>query len=357
MTETDRHLLFVGSYAAAEHPGIYAFALDRATGALTPCGAFAGVTNPSFLALHPGGQILYAASETSAGDGTPGCVAALRIDQAPLALDLIGTQRSGGDWPCHLAVDRSGRWLLASNYGSGTVGVLPILPDGALGPLSDLARHEGRSADAERQEGPHTHCAAFTPDGMLVVVADLGIDQLVVYQFDPAGGKLGTHGYTLAPRGAGPRHLAFHPGGRTLYVANELANTVSVFSYDAALGQLHEHQIVSTLPPDTPDSQVADIHLDEAGRRLYVSNRGHNSLAVFDVVAGGRLTLAGIAPCGGDWPRSFALVPGGAFVVVANQKSGEVAVLPLAEGPEPVGSPVARAPVAQAACVLLVGPG
>jgi 6-phosphogluconolactonase len=353
---TQHHLLLVGSYAAANAPGIYAFSLDSASGALTQQGAFAGVANPSFLALHPDGATLYAASETSAGDGAPGGVVALRLTRNPVALAPLGVQRTGGDWPCHLRVTPDARLLLAANYGSGTVGALPILPGGALAPLSDLAQHVGRSVHAARQEGPHAHATIIAPDGRYAIAADLGIDALVVYRLGAEGGKLAPHGQALARRGAGPRHMVFHPRGHLLYVANELDNTVSVFAYDAATGELRERQHVTTLPEGAPHSQVADIHIDEGARRLYVSNRGHNSLAVFAVAPDGGLDPLAIAPCGGDWPRNFALIPGGRFVVVANQNSGDLAVLPILADPTALGAPVARAAVPGAACVIVAGP-
>lgn len=355
MSTLKPHLLFVGSYASAEQPGIHAFWLDPATGALTPAGAFAGVASPSFLALHPNGQSVLAASETSAGDGAPGGVAALHFERAPLALTPLGWQRSGGDWPCHICISPDGGWSLVANYGSGSVGVLPILPDGALGPLRDLVRHEGRSADDERQAGPHAHATIIDHESRFVIVADLGLDQLVTYQLDQATGLLTAHDRTLTRRGAGPRHMAFHPGERTLYVANELDSTVSAYAFDPREGHLHELQTITTLPPGAPPNQVADIHVDAAGRRIYVSNRGHNSLAVFAIDAQGLLSPITIAPCGGAWPRGFALTPDGAFALVANEHSDELVVLPLRDGPEPVGEPVARASVPTAACVIIGG--
>ncbi len=349
------YLLLAGSYAAADQPGIHAFRLDAATGALTPLATFAGVANPSFLTLSADGQTLYATSETSAGDGAPGGVAALRLARAPLALTPLGQQRAGGDWPCHVRLSPDGRMALAANYGSGSVGALPVLPDGSLAPLSDLAQHEGRSAHPERQEGPHAHSTIFTPDGRYAIAADLGIDQLVVYRLEPAAGKLVHHGHALARRGAGPRHMVFHPRGHLLYVANELDSTVSAFSYAPDSGELRELQSLSTVPPGAPHNQVADIQLDEAGRRLYVSNRGHNSLAVYELDGQGQLRLLAVASCGGDWPRNFALVPGGRFAVVANQNSGELVVLPLGADAEPVGAPVARAAMPEVSCVIVAG--
>jgi 6-phosphogluconolactonase len=350
--------LLVGSYAPADQPGIYAFRFDDATGALTAYGSFAGVANPSFLAVHPNRRWLYAVGETSQqDDGARGSVWALRFEHTPWSMQPINQRPSGGDGPCHLLLDSAGKWLLASNYGSGSVGVLPVLADGSLGEMTDLVQHHGASAHPERQAGPHAHSAALSPDERFVIVADLGIDQLLVYLFDHAAGKLGTHTHTSTRPGAGPRHMAFHPSGQYLYVANELDSTVTMYGYDATVGALHERQTLDTLPPGAPESAVADIHISTSGQRLYVSNRGHDSLAVFDVGTQGRLTPVAFPSCGGASPRNFALAPGGRFVLAANQHSGDLSVLPLLAGSEAVGTVVARADVAKASYVGFVGAG
>lgn len=351
----ESYLVVVGSYAEADKPGIYAFAFDAAAGTLTPRGSYAGVVNPSFVIVHPDGQWLYAVSETDARGGAPGSVWALRMDREPWSLAPINQQISGGDWPCHLELDPSGRWLLVSNYGSGTVGVLPIREDGSLGALADLIRHHGSGPNAARQEGPHAHSAAFTPDGRFAIVADLGLDQLLLYALDQSTGKLGARGHADAPPGAGPRHIAFDASGKRMYVANEMGSSVVVYDYDSSSGAPRELQIVGTLPEGAPHNDVADIHLAPDGARLYVSNRGHDSIAVFDVGADGLLARVATPSCGGTWPRNFAVAPGGWFLLVANQHSGEVSVLPALDGPEALGAPVERAAVPGASCVKFVG--
>ena len=352
---TAPYLLYAGSYAGADQPGIYAFTFDAASGALEARGAWGGVANPSFLVVHPDGRRLYAVGETSqAQDGAPGAVWALgRPTEADPLTPLI-QQPSGGDWPCHLAFDASGRWLVVSNYGSGTVEVLPLLADGTLGAPTDRQAHAGHGPNPERQTGPHAHSTTFTPDGRFAIVADLGLDALVVYEFDPATGRLHAHATCQTRPGAGPRHLAFHPAGTPLYVANELANTVAVYAYDAAQGGLSEQQVVPTVPPGAPENTVADIHIDPAGERLYVSNRGHDSIAVFAVGAGGQLAPVAMPPCGGRWPRNFAIAPGGRFLLVANQNSGTLDVLPVRDGTDALGPPVASAPVPGVSCVQFV---
>lgn len=352
MTEARSQIVFTGGYAAADQPGVRAFRYDPAAGTLSPLAEHDGIAAPSFLAAHPSGRWLYAVSETGLGShGSAGHVHALAVGRAGAGVSLrpINHQPSGGDWPCHLQLDPAGRWLMVTNYGTGSASLLPIGGDGSLGPAASRVQHSGQGARPDRQEGPHAHSSIFTPDGGYVIVADLGIDALVMYRL--AGGRLEAAGQTRTAPGAGPRHLAFHPNGRVLYAANELNGTLT--AYDYAAGRLTERQTLSTLPADPPENLVADLHLSAGGDRVYVSNRGHNSLAVFAADAHGALQRLALAPCGGDWPRNFALAPDGRFVLVANQRSSEVVSLPLrsSAGAE-VGAPAGRAAVPDASCVV-----
>lgn len=339
------HLLLASGYADAGEPGIKGFYLLE-SGALVPAGALSGVQSPSFLAAHPQGAI-YVTSETD-----DGAVAARRLRPHPGQADDLGMQPSGGAWPCHLAFDPGGQWLAVANYGSGSARLYPRLPDGSLGAPGPLAQHRGSGPNADRQEGPHAHATIFSPDGRYAIVADLGIDQLVIYTH--AAGALIPHGAGVIHPGAGPRHMAWHPGGTTLYVANELDSTVSVLRFDPQSGILEEQAHLSTLPADAPESYVADIHLDAAAERLYVSNRGHNSIAIFHVAPDGSLSPLAIRSCGGVWPRNFALSPDGRHMVVANQHSNQLAILPILAGPEALGEPVAHADLKGAACAIFV---
>lgn len=346
--------VLVGSYASPEETGLYAFALN---GGINPQAAWTGLRNPSFVAVHPRGPYVYVVSETGlANDGVAGTVHAFRIDRpgGMWNLSALNHQPSSGDHPCHLAMDRDGRWLAASNYGSGSVSVLPIRPDGSLADATAVVHHSGDGPNRERQEGPHTHASVFSPDGRSLIVADLGIDQLIVYEFDPGTGSLTPRLTVEAAPGAGPRHLAFHPDGVHLFVVNELDSTLVLLRWEGSDRQLHRRQTVSTLSGDTRHNTAADIHVSPSGRHVYVSNRGHDSLAVyeFDEVRG--LTLTAVRPCGGTVPRGFGLVPDGGEVIVANQGSGELVVLPLIDGGADVGDPLARMPVRQASCVAFL---
>ncbi len=348
--------ILIGSYGSDTAPALRLAGFNPATGALTPSDELGGIVNPSFVALHPTAPWFYAVSETGvASQDGPGHVWAGRLESAAgdARLSALNRQPSGGDWPCHLAIDPGGRWLFVANYGSGNMSVLPILSDGALGQRGAHVQHQGAGQDLERQEGPHAHSTTLAPDGF-VIVADLGIDALVVYAFDPVTGRLTAHEPVRARPGAGPRHMVFHPSGQRAYVANELDRTLSVYAYGA--GRFDEIQVEPTVPPGVGEGLVADIHLSPDATRLYVSNRGHNSLAVFDVAGDGAVTPLGHAHCGGDWPRNFAVAPDGRFVLVANQHSGDVSVLPVLQGTPWLGAPVARLDMPQAACVAFLPP-
>lgn len=355
MPSLSTSLIFTSGYAKADQPGIHAFVFDEDNGTLTLHGSFTGITNPSFIAIHPNQRWLYAVSETGKNsDGKFGEVWALRFESEPFAMKAISHQTTRGDWPCHLRIDATGKWIIATNYGTGDSAVYPVLEDGSLGEMTDFVQHQGSGPNKQRQEGPHAHSSIFTPDNRFVIIADLGIDQLVIYKFDSVTGKLSLHTSVNTTPAAGPRHLAFHPNKKWLYAANELNSTVTLYDYDSANGTLLEKQNISSIPSDSPENIVADIHISTSGKRLYVSNRGHNSIAVYDVGADGDLTLVSIPSCGGNWPRNFALSPSEKFALVANQYSNEVCALPIPEGTEALGAPVARATVTGASCIQFV---
>jgi 6-phosphogluconolactonase len=359
--ESGKVRVYVGTYTSGESKGIYRLQLDLATGALTPEGEPAAAVNPSFLALHPGGRFLYAVNETgeSRADKSGG-VSAFSIDPATGGLALLNQQPSGGPAPCHLWVDKEGRFLLVANYWDGSVSVLPIGTDGRLGAATARVQHQGKGVNAERQEGPHAHSVVLDPANRFAFVADLGIDKLNVYRFDAAKGTLTPHqppAAVLAP-GAGPRHFTFHPDGRRAFVINELLSTVTAFDYDAEKGILTERQTITTLPEGFAGASItAEVVVHPNGKLLYGSNRGHDSLAVFTIdPATGKLAPAGHHPTLGKWPRNFAIDPTGAYLLVANQNSDSVAVFRIDRERgrlEPVGQPV-RVP--RPVCLRMVGP-
>jgi len=352
MAQNNQEIFFAGGYSTADQPGIQALAFDSTSGAITQVGTFSGINSPSFLLVHPNGQWLYAVSETGVGShGQQGSVWALKYQVEPFSVTALNHQSSGGDWPCHLQLDKTGKWLFTANYGSGNASVYPVLEDGSLGPASDFVQHTGSGPNPARQEGPHAHSVTLTPDNKFALVADLGLDQVVIYAFDSQTGKLTRAGEIQTQPGAGPRHLTFHPSGRVLYVANEVDNTVNAYTYDDTTSAFTFKQTLSTLPANAPASTVADIHLNADATRLYVSNRGYDSLAVYEVDKEGFLTRLAIPSCGGKVPRNFAIAPNGRFILVANQESDAVVVLPLLLGAEEIGPAVAKADVHKASSI------
>jgi 6-phosphogluconolactonase len=302
--------------------GIYRFFFNCETGAISPVTLAVKVCNPSFLAHHPSGKFLYAVNESEEFLGQPGGgVSAFSVDLKSGALALLNRQPTGGDIPCHLAMDATGRVLVAANYGSGSVSVFPILPDGRVGIRSDLHQHTGSGPNASRQKGPHTHSVTFSPDNRFVLVNDLGIDQIVVYRLDLEKARLVLNQPAHLAPGAGPRHFCFSPDGRQGYSINELDNTVTRLDWDAQNGALTARESVSTLPPDFKNySKASEIALHPNGNFLYASNRGYDSIAVYRRhPATGHLSLIEHVPTGGSEPRSFGISPNGRWLIASNQ--------------------------------------
>lgn len=326
----DRFLRFyVGTYTRDGSEGIYRARMNAETGELVLDGSNSDVVNPSFLALAPNGRFLYAVNEIGDYEGrSSGSVTAFAVDPTSGGLEKLNAQPSMGAAPAHLVVDRSGRFVLTANYTGGNVSVLPIREDGSLDPTSDVKQHEGSGPNSSRQSAPHAHSVNLDPENRFALVADLGIDKVMVYRFDAEAGTL-----TPAPQpsaslrpGAGPRHLAFHPNGRLVYVINELDSTITAFDYDPDEGALLEIQTFSTLPDGFEDrSSCADIHVSPDGRFVYGSNRGHDSIVVYEIAPdSGSLVLIQHQSTLGSTPRNFTIDPTGRFLLAANQESRSV---------------------------------
>lgn len=321
--------VYVGAYTEPSYDGraegISVFRFDDETGTLTPAQTIAGVPNPSFLALDAAEGHLYAVNELPEGG-----VSAFARDPETGTLTALNRQLSHGADPCYLSLDPSGRFLLVANYSGGTVAVLPIAVEGAVEEASCVIHHQGSSVSAARQEMPHPHMVAPTSDGRLVVVSDLGIDQLVLYRLNAESGQLVPNepgaAFVRANPGAGPRHFAFSPDGRFLYAINELDSTLTVFAYDGEEGELTTLQTVSTLPAGfTGENDCAHVAVSTDGRFVYGSNRGHDSIAIWRVDGeSGMVSLVRHEPTGGKTPRNFALAPGGKWLLAANQDTHSI---------------------------------
>ncbi len=330
-SQPDDVLLYVGTYTeGTKSDGIYLLRMDRRSGKLRQVASVNAGANPSFLTIHPNGRFLYAVNEVETLNGRPtGAVSAFGIAPRTGALTRRNEQPSEGGAPCFVSVDRSGRVVLVANYVGGSVALLPIESDGSLAPAAQLVKYTGAGPNSERQEAPHAHCIVTDPSNRFVLAADLGADRVFVYRLDLDAKSL-RHvegGDAVMRPGAGPRHIAFHPTLPLVFVANELDSTVATLRFDAERGALLPLDTRSTLPPAwTGTNYPADIHVAPSGRALYVSNRGHNSLAVFSMTESGALTLDQVISTGGDWPRNFTIDPTGRWLLVANQRSDSIVV-------------------------------
>jgi len=348
---SSRHLLFIGTYTSGASRGIYSLSLDAASGALSAPAVAAETSHPSFLVPAPDGRFLYAIRDSEA------MVAAFAVQGAALE-PLPAAPAPKAVAGCHLAVDRTGRTLLVSNYHTGTIAALVLGEDGRPG-AAQLIRHEGSGPHPVRQASSHVHSAAISPDNRFALVCDLGLDRVFSYRLDAGRARLtpAQPPFATDAAGSGPRHCAFNRDGSRAYVSHELDNTATVFGYDAASGALEPRQVISTLPAGfTGKSAAAEVALHPNGRFLYVSNRGHDSIAVLAVAdATGLLAPVAFSPSGGRTPRHFALSPDGAWLVCANQDSGSLAAFrvdPATGLLSSVGDPVA---VPDPVCVRFFG--
>jgi 6-phosphogluconolactonase len=330
---TSKELLaYFGTYTSDKSKGIYVSRLNLGTGALTPPEMVAETPNPSFLAVHPRGDVLYAANEVrTLNNVAGGAVSGFAIDRSSGRLTPINQQSSGGEGAVYVIVDKAGRNVLVSNYGGGSAAVLPIDDAGRLKEASAFVQHTA-PAGAAANVRPRAHSINLDPANRFGYVADLGLDQVRIYRFDSAAGSLvpSEPPFVALDPGAGPRHFAFHPTAPIAYVINEKHVTVSAFTHSVQDGRLTPLQTITTLPQGEPVElgySTAEVQVHPSGKFLYGSNRGHNSIAVFTIdPATGRLTFVEAKPTQGNTPRGFGIDPTGAYLLVAHQRSDSVVV-------------------------------
>ncbi len=340
------HFVWFGTYTNEKtgSEGIYVSRFDAASGTLSEPEVAAAAKNPSFLALHPTLPVLYAVSEAPGPDGKPaGAVMAYAIDPATGRLTLLNHQSSGGSGPCHLSVDRSGKVVVAANYGGGSTVCLGLAADGSLEPVvtgepGGFIQHAYDRAgeagiDVRRQEKPHGHSADIAADGRFAFVCDLGLDEVLVYALDTDQATIRPHGSATVKAGAGPRHFALHPGGRHAYCVNELDLTVTAFDFDPQAGTLTPIQSLSTLPEGVTDRagfSCAEIAVHPSGRFLYASNRGHDTIAVYGIATEtGKLSFQAAVPAQVQTPRHFAIAPDGRHLLTEGQNSNTIAIFSI----------------------------
>ncbi|HKE94981.1 MAG TPA: lactonase family protein [Povalibacter sp.] len=315
--------VYFGTQSTPPLTGIALAHLDTRTGQLTTPTLVAQTPDPAFLVVHPDGKTLYICNTQ-----TPGGLSAFAI-QPSGALSFLNHKVATGRGPSHVSIDRSGRYVFDANYGGGYVEVYSRKADGSLLERTAFVQHTGSSIHPERQTKPYAHWFSATPDDRFALAADLGTDHVMVYRFDDRTGTLqaGDPAFIAVTPGAGPRHIAWHPNGRQFYLIQELANAVTLYSWDAAAGTATAQQTVPTLPADfSGASTAAEIAVHPNGRFLYASNRGHDSIALFALDAAGRMTPKGHTSSQGKVPRYFVIDPTAHWMIVANQGSDNVAV-------------------------------
>ncbi len=318
------YYLYVGTYTRKTSEGIYVYRFNTDTGEFSLLSHTKGVTNPSFLAITPNHRFLYAVGGNN-GDS----VRAFAIDKQSHGLTLLNSQAAMGVGATHVAVDKTGKWVIVGNYRSGDLSVLPTKTDGSLDAATQHIRHQGKSIDLERQDHPYVHSINIAPNNKDVFVPDLGTDKIMTYTLNAKTGQLtaGNPPFTAVTPGSGPRHFTVHPNGKFAYVIQEMGALITGFTYKE--GKLSPFQTVSTVPEAYKGRKwAADIHISPDGKFLYGSNRAdHESLAIFSIdQTTGQLTLVGHQPVNGKTPRNFAIDPTGNFVLVANQDSDNITI-------------------------------
>lgn len=321
------YALFVGTYTDDQGKGIYRYEFFPDRGELRNLQLVAESTNPSYLAAAQGGRFLYAVNEVDDHAGLEqGAVSAYAIGQDGADLTRLCSVPSHGSHPCHVVANQAATCLIVANYGSGTLCSFPVQTSGVLSQPATVHQMEGASVVTGRQESPHAHFACFSPDQRFVLACDLGSDKILTYRFEKAVSRLVLHSTFNAREGSGPRHLVFGPDSASVFVINELDNTVAVLSYNEQRGTLKEEQRAALhKKAGTEEKAAAAIVMDTEGKFLYASERGKNAITVFRIDrATGLIELIQEIDCGGVWPRFIDLDPTQAWLLVANQRSNEI---------------------------------
>lgn len=325
-TESEYYLI-TGTYTGGKSKGIYVHTFNTGDGTFKEI-SHVETPNPTFLAVSDDEKFVYAVNELADNDNG-GFINAYAFDKQTGTLRFLNKQLTAGDAPCHVDIDKTGKWVAVGNYSSGTIAVLPIQQDGQLGPATEVVRHTGTGVNPNRQEKPHVHCNIFSRDNKWLFTADLGIDKVMIYAFDEKTGKLtaGDQPFEKSQDGKGPRHITFHPNNKFAYLIEEMGGSVTAYEY--ADGKLKTIQnIASIQPEDTAFIGSADIHVSADGKFLYASNRGgFNTLVIYSIdQATGLLTLIGHQHSGGAIPRNFTIDPSGNYLLAGNQDSDYISI-------------------------------
>lgn len=323
--EAAKYITYFSTYAGKETPGIYSYLFDEELEELTFIESVSGIKDPSFLKLSQKYKTLYTFSKAEGEEQSDAI--AFRIDDSTGKLTYLGQQPTADKSSTHVNSDHAEHYLMLVSYGGGTLSLLPLQEDGAIGALADQVKHEGSSVMPGRQESPHPHSIYTDPSDQFVLVPDLGLDKIMVYKLDRGENKLRPHDQVSLTPGSGPRHMTFHPTLPYAYVIQELNSTLTVLSYDREAGKLEPVQVVPTLPDsyDGPENSCAEVQISPCGSYLYGSNRGHDSIVVFAIdTESGKLTLVEHTSTLGNHPRHFSLTPSGRYLFAANKDSDSV---------------------------------
>ncbi len=324
-----KYLVYVGTYTNTGSKGIYAYRFDSATGTTESLGLAAGTAEPSFLAVAPNRQFIYAANEMRNYNGEiTGALSSFAVDRTTGKLSQLNELPSRGADPAFLSLDKTGKYVLVANYTGGTVAVFPVFADGKLGPASAVVQHTGSSVDHDRQAGPHPHLIVTSPDNRFALVPDLGLDEVIAYRFDAARGTLGEKpSATKAEPGSGPRHIAFSPNGHFVYLISEMGSAVTTFSYHAADAAMAPLQTVPVEPTNSLRKAGAEVQVSASGKFLYASNRFDNIIVVYAIDSTkGTLTQVQSVALEGKTPRHFVLDPTGQWLWEENQDSNTIVI-------------------------------
>ncbi|GAB3822404.1 lactonase family protein [Pontibacter rugosus] len=323
---TTTSMVYIGTYAAADSSSIFLYHIDTETGELKKANGFQGGESPSYLALDPSGNYLYAVNEMQEFEGRQGgAVSAFSVNQKTGDISLLNRVSSRGGSPCHIAID--GNTVLVANYMGGNVASFPLQEKGKINEAASLVQHSGTGPNPERQEAPHAHFISPGPENRFVFSVDLGADRVFGYRLDENSLVPNSPAVAFASKaGSGPRHLAFHPSGSYAYLLHELNSTMVALAYNGEEGTFTEIQSLPTLPEGfSGNNQPAAVKVSADGKYVYGSNRGHNSIVVYSVDENtGKLTFVQHASTGGDWPRDFTIDPTGKVLLVANERSNNV---------------------------------
>jgi 6-phosphogluconolactonase len=320
--------LIVGTYTGGKSEGVYVFTFNSKSGESKEV-SHVKTSNPSFVAISPDQKYVYAVHEDAAANGNGGEISAFAFNKTSAELTYINEQPTQGDHPCYVEVDKTGKWVIAGNYSSGSLSVLPVKPGGGVDEPVTTIQHKGSGINKERQDKPHVHCTVLSKDNKFLFVPDLGMDKVMIYAFDAKTGKLtaAKQPFAKSMDGSGPRHFTFHPNNKYAYLIEELSGTVETFIYNN--GTVKNVQRISTMPAgDTSFAGSADIHVSPDGKFLYASNRANaNTIAIFKINSQtGKLTFVAHQSTMGQTPRNFNFDPSGNFLLVANQNSDQIVI-------------------------------